>query len=111
MNILHTLGLMKRSEHERIVAENDEKAFAAWNKSMTARDEMRIERDGADERFKRAATDLAAQAEEIKTLKIRLHYAEPRAKKWDDSLKRSRDRKAAAADRKRMAGKMGKGNG
>lgn len=47
------------------------------------------------ERFKLAAADLAKQAEEIAELKVRLHYAEPRAIKWDNSLKRSRDRKAA----------------
>jgi hypothetical protein len=46
-------------------------------------------------KFKKAVTDLAAQADEIKTLKVRLHYAEPRAQKWDDSLARSRARRNA----------------
>jgi hypothetical protein len=51
--------------------------------------------DALDAKFKKAVTDLAAQADEIKTLKVRLHYAEPRAQKWDDSLARSRARRNA----------------
>lgn len=117
MNLLHTIGLMTRAEHERIVADNDEKAFAAWNKAMTARDEMRIERDGADERFKRAATDLAAQAEEIAELKQCLELkvqAGNNMFNWIEGLEAEvaalrpdaeAMRKKRSADRKRMAGK------
>lgn len=138
MNLLHTIGLMTRAEHERVVADNDNRAYDSWIKMINERDFYVDEYKALEAKFKKAVTDLEKQAvlekalrgvndsraAEITELKVRLAYAEPRAKKWDDSLKRSRDRKEAkkrvakplvaaeppnrAADRKRMAGKRGK---
>lgn len=74
--ILNALGLMKRSEHEEIVADNDEKAYTAWAKMANERDDMKMYRDDWQQKhnsvvgkLKRATTDLAKQAEEIEAYK------------------------------------------
>lgn len=106
---LSLLGLMKRSEHERIVAENDDRAYDSWIKMINERDFYVDEYKALEAKFKRAATNLAEQAEEIASLKAanaalingnaklakEVHTLRPDAQKWRASLKRSRDRKAA----------------
>jgi len=72
MTILNILGLVTAEAHSKVETERDG-----------------LKRDLLAERlkFKNAARDLAALAEENEALK-------PRATKWDDYLKRSRDRRA-----------------
>lgn len=118
MNLLHTIGLMTRAEHERIVQAEILQSIKAANRASDEKGFRFKAEKRADEleaKFKRAVTDLAAQAEEIaewKTIANDLgaivEATKDDARKWRDYLKRSRDRKAAAADRKRMAGKRGK---
>lgn len=75
---------------------------ADLKRANEARDNWRDSSKEWEAKFKLAAADLAKQAEEIEVLKEKLGYAEWRAaddavdaQKWRNSLKRSRDRKAA----------------
>lgn len=68
MALLSMLGLMKVKEHERIVETKDDEAYTAWHKAITDRDDMRIERDGADSR----AADWKAKYEAAVTMNKRL---------------------------------------
>ncbi len=120
MNILHTLGLMTRKEHERIVEENDEKAYTAWAKMANERDDLKMYRDDWQQKhnavvgkLKRAATDLAAQAEEIAGLReanASLATGNALLSRENFALRPDAEamRKKRAADRKRMVGKRGK---
>lgn len=65
MSILSFLGLMKRAEHERIVANADDAAYNSWIKVANERDFYVSEYKALNAKFKLAATDLAAQADEI----------------------------------------------
>lgn len=56
--LLQAIGLMRVSEHERIVEQRDNDAYASWNKALNARDHF-------EDKFKKAITDLAAAREEI----------------------------------------------
>lgn len=83
MNLLHTIGLMTRAEHKRLTDELDNDAFASWNKAITDRDDMRMQRDDwqakhasvctklneMTAKFKKAVADLQKQAGEIAELK------------------------------------------
>lgn len=69
---LSLLGLMKRSEHAaeklRIANSYAARIFGLEDDLRVARESLKIEKDAgaeAEERFKRAATDLAEQAGEI----------------------------------------------
>lgn len=127
--LLSLFGLMRVSEHERLTDELDNDAFASWNKAITDRDDMRMQRDDwqakhasvctkLDEmtaKFKRAVTDLEKQAGEIARLKTtvaehRESFAELTseiAELLPDALamrrKRQRDRELKAA---KAAGKV-----
>lgn len=107
---LSALGLMKRSEHERIVAENDDRAYDSWIKMINERDFYVDEYKVLEAKFKLAATDLAKQADELNDAKLHIDHLgitflqsladavqdyQADALKWRNSLKRSRDRKAA----------------
>lgn len=110
MNLLHTIGLMTRAEHERIVDEIREEVIC-----------RECESDHWQDKFKRAATDLAAQAEEIAALKKEIADFVRDANYDNDTIEGMRSeinalrpdaeamRKKLAADRKRMAVKRGKG--
>lgn len=101
---LKSLGLMRVSEHEALLA--DAKADVAWHESVAHG--YSIQLADVTAKFKRAATDLAAQAEETDRLRAELGAEalaiaglhneimalRPDAQKWRDYLKRSRDRKA-----------------
>lgn len=65
MNLLHTIGLMTRAEHEAALAKADDAAYNSWIKVINERDFYVSEYKELEAKFKRAATDLAAQAEEI----------------------------------------------
>lgn len=95
MTRLHTIGLMTRAEHERTLAysQNMEKAAAETAELWEAK-------------FKRAATDLAAEVQERKTAQ----YDLARARLEIAALRPDAEamRKKRAADRKRMAGKREK---
>lgn len=122
MNILHTIGLMTRAEHEavKLQAAADKQLIERIKEQLDAADrtigKLYNERDDALGKFKRAATDLAAQAEEI----ARLEADRDRWRKdclaiieEADALRPDAEamRKKRAADRKGMAGKRGKNNG
>ena len=113
---LSLLGLMKRSEHERLKNE-------AINAYCRLNDSLRDERNSAQAELKRVAWDIAGykssiaeQADEIAALKAEsdtrydllssacaeIEALRPDALKWRNYLKRSRDRKA---------GKKGVANG
>lgn len=68
MNLLHTIGLMTRAEHERVVRGLESQLALREN----AFEAIEADRDRISDKFKRAATDLAAQAEEIAALEKRL---------------------------------------
>lgn len=96
MNLLHTIGLMTRAEHERIVEQKDDEAFTAWNKTITERNQWMA-------KFKRAAAGLAAEVQERKAAQYDL--ARARLEIADLRPDAEAMRKKRAADRKRMAGK------
>lgn len=95
MNILHTLGLMKRSEHEREINRVRSSLNGTIDRRETTIDELIAERNEALAKFKRATADLAAQAEEIKRL----------TRGWDNcgdelnQVNRERDALQRAVDR------------
>lgn len=128
MNLLHTIGLMTRAEHERLCVDRFESLEGMIDsrnetiETITAdRDNWRaIARDrllmvnnlsaGAEEwqaKFKQAVADLEKQAVKIEVLEDAILQAEAQA----DALRPDAEsmRKKRAADRKRMAGKRGKG--
>lgn len=109
MGFLNALGLMTRAEHDKLVlkieGERDkfraqvrdacaraEKADALLKSADSrvsavtrARDEMKRDLVDANDKFKKAVTDLAAAREEIDRLK-------PDAQKWRDRADRDRNR-------------------
>lgn len=109
MNLLHTIGLMTRAEHERLTRLKTE-ALDTIAQSYCG--EVKAATDW-EAKFKRAAANLAAQAEEIARL-------EADRNRWRkdclaiieeaDDLRPDAEamRKKRAADRKRMAAKRGK---
>lgn len=113
MNLLHTIGLMTRAEHERqieILEDVLAETQAAERRLTVGRDDWRSAAKDWEAKFKRAATDLAAQAEEIAkqdgiiegmAWEIRGHEETIAALRPDAEAMR----KKRAADRKRMAGK------
>lgn len=99
MSLLHTIGLMTRAEHEALL----------HHKILHPVDP---ETDW-EAKFKRAATDLAAQAEEIAGLKQHVMSITRDRNSWREEANTLRPdaeamRKKRAADRKRMAVKRGK---
>lgn len=105
MNLLKTIGLMRRAEHE------------AWL-DTAGKSLVNSERDLKDmtAKFKRAATDLAAQAEEIAALRADCDLKDRVIGDLNEMIENLRPdaeamRRKRAADRKRMAGKRGKNNG
>lgn len=116
---LSALGLMTMSEHERIVAENDNRAYDSWIRMINERDFYVDEYKALEAKFKLAATDLAKQAEEIAQMKVDMSRAAEAADNylnWIAGLEAEVQalrpdaeamRKKRAADRKRMAGKRG----
>lgn len=123
MNLLHTIGLMTRAEHEAALAKADDAAYNSWIKVINERDFYVSEYKELDAKFKCASTDLAAQAEEIAQMKVDMSRAAEAADNylnWIAGLEAEVQalrpdaeamRKKRAADRKRMAGKRGKDNG
>lgn len=78
---LSYLGLMRVAEHERIALKNDDNAFTAWSKAITDRDDMRMQRDDWQAKhnsllgkFKKAVSDLAAQADELNDAKLHIDH-------------------------------------
>lgn len=123
MNLLHTIGLMTRAEHERIVQAEILQSIKAANRASDEKGFRFKAEKRADEleaKFKRAVADLAAQAEEIAALKRSLAESEMLSHSLDAerneqaaliaALRPDAEamRKKRAADRKRMAGKRGK---
>lgn len=113
MNLLHTIGLMTRAEHEAELARLNGQLFDATT-----------ERSNILSKFKRAATDLAAQADRIAKLTkenerlVRdyatrgdlIEAARTTVKTLEQEIAALRPdaeamRKKRAADRKPMAGK------
>lgn len=109
---------MLKSTHEAEMREADDKAYQAWSKAITERDNLRIERDGADERFKQAIKDIAgltedvaqaekvadARARKIAELNAEIAALRPDAQKWRDRahrehLRRTKTRTAPAKKR------------
>lgn len=103
---LKSLGLMRVSEHEAATLRLEE-SIASREREI---DHVVSERNEALAKFKRAATDLAKQAEELNEAKLHIDHLgitfnqrladavqdyQGDAQKWRNSLKRSRDRKAA----------------
>ena len=120
MNLLHTIGLMTRAEHERIVQAEILQSIKAANRASDEKGFRFKAEKRADEleaKFKRAATDLAKQAEEIAQMKVDMSRAAEAADNylnWIAGLEAEVQalrpdaeamRKKRAADRKRMAGK------
>ncbi len=68
-SILNTLGLMTRKEHERVVADNDNRAYDSWIKMINERDFYVDEYKALEAKFKQAVADLEKQAGEIAALK------------------------------------------
>lgn len=66
MNLLHTLGLMTRKEHEAIVADNDDRAYNSWIKMINERDFYVDEYKVLEAKFKKAVTDLEKQANDLR---------------------------------------------
>ncbi len=111
MNLLHTLGLMTRKEHERRLRD----AVFGTMTVEVHKELIAVERA----KFKRAATDLAAQAEEIAAYKegakalhrgLDDYMATIRAQEAEiDSLRPDAlaMRRKRQMDRDRVAGKRG----
>lgn len=101
MNLLHTIGLMRRAEHEaKVSLLND-----TIDTIRTLSESRGEERNELLAKFKRAATDLAAQADKLAMLeKLNVILLEANADLRPDAEAMRRKR---AADRKRMAGKRG----
>lgn len=120
MNLLHTIGLMTRAEHEAASFRIECQAAEALNEVEYLKAELRAADNlasGWEAKFKRAVTDLAAQAEEIAALKKEIADFVRDADHDNDTIEGMRSeikalrpdaeamRKKRAADRKRMAGK------
>lgn len=130
MNLLHTIGLMTRAEHEALAERFSDLSMANCDAraELAATEALLIERENelAEERikFKRAATDLAAQAVEIaeqkglvaalteKNVELvgRIETLKGYHRRDTEEINALRPdaeamRKKRAADRKRMAGK------
>lgn len=102
MNLLHTLGLMARKEHEAACKPLRERLFDSEQKRI----HWQGQSNEMTAKFKRAATDLAAQAEKLARLEsLNTILLETNAALRPDAeaMRKKRD-----ADRKRMAGKRGK---
>lgn len=108
MNLLHTLGLMTRKEHERkVLALESHIAFAD-----NAVERLEGERDRLDDKFKLAVTDLEKQAEEIAGYKHRAGLADDLLNAQSSEILALRPdalamRRKRQMDRERVAGKRG----
>lgn len=102
MNLLHTIGLMRRAEHEaKVSLLND-----TIDTIRTLSESRGEERNELLAKFKRAATDLAAEVRDRK--KAQYDLAVARLEIADLRPDAEAMRRKRTADRKRMAGKRGK---
>lgn len=85
MGLLKMIGLMTVAEHEALSSKADDAAYNSWIKVINERDFYVSEFKVLEGKFKRAATDLAAQAQEIAALR-------PDAQSWRNRQERERQR-------------------
>ncbi|WP_062770484.1 hypothetical protein [Sphingopyxis terrae] len=88
-----------KKRHDEAMREAEEKAYAAWSNMATQRDDMRVERDGADQRLKDAMrqinglrADVAAAEKAANEARVEIERLRPLAQKHPDKLARDRKR-------------------